>query len=53
MSEQIAANIAGLVVMCAGRFGVTIAPHRHADIVAALGALGCLINLGISLWAGQ
>ena len=53
MNEQIAVNLAGLVVLCAGRFGVNITQKHHADIVAALGAIGCLINVGISLWAGK
>ena len=46
-------NVAGLVILGLAAFGVPVPPEVQTDLVAGLGALGCLINMGVNAWQNR
>ena len=48
MSNRIlAANLAGLVVVALGAFGVEVTPEQREALVAGIAAMGCVINIAL------
>lgn len=49
----VSANLAGIVILAIGLFGVEVTEQLRADVTAALGAAGCLINIGLTYWGAR
>lgn len=49
-AKALAANIVGILVLMLGMFGIDVPPEQQAQIVAGLGAIGCVINTILAHW---
>lgn len=49
-TKVIAANVVGIIVLALGMFGIDVPPEQQAQIVAGLGAIGCVINTILAHW---
>lgn len=45
----IAANVAGLLVVALGAFGIEVTPEQREALVAGIAGVGCLINIGLAV----
>jgi len=49
-TKVIAANVVGILVLALGMFGIDVPPEQQTQIVAGLGATGCVINSVLASW---
>lgn len=49
-AKVLAANIVGILVLMLGMFGIDVPPEQQTQIVAGLGAIGCVINSVLASW---
>lgn len=51
--KVVIANLVGILVLGLGMFGIDVAPEKQAQIIAGLGAIGCLINTVLVAFRSQ
>lgn len=46
------ANFVGIVVLTLGMFGVDVDAETQTQIIAGLGAIGCVVNSALAVFTG-